>query len=368
MINLGYSLQHVLDTESARRGLTRAEMIECICDAIRENFKRRGKLVNVTVDDTEDQAVISAVETILTGASQAMYREVKFIPPFSPELLAECIEHHLALKQKSQRWALAEAKVVRCADDHYLIEVLSTSNPQSELEGQIAVLPHKSVAEDDGFRQGDVIWTVVRSYMHGSIDGDYMDAWRNVEAELIASRTESEFLALMAYKMLNEPVHCVIHTSRGILIFPPGHDLQPLLGNEGKYKNMLQRLTGLKRLAVARQPAAPEVHKRLIHTIREVANLKYSKDYLLGTSDPNELPKIYVSPNVVKRFVGTSGHNLFFIKCVSGIEFTFEAKRNMTQSSSAVTRTRAPTEPAVAYAATGNATLTLRSAQKASSP
>ncbi len=334
MIHLGHSLLHLLDTESARRGLTRADMVECFKLAITENFRRRGKIVVVTVDDTEGQAVISAVETVLTGGPQAMYREMHFIPPFTPEMLAESIEGYVASRLEASPWFLVETTVVQREADHYLLEVAhspfgaSAADAHTRHEGQLAVLPRKSVAQRDGFKIGEAIWVVVKANVRTSIDGGYAEAWRNVQAPLVASRTESEFLARMAYQLLNEPVQAMIHTDRGILIFPQGKDLAPLLGDNCRYKNMLQRLTGLERLAVARQTNAPVAHKRLIHAIREVAGLKYQVDYKLGCADPAKLPVIYTRPESVKRLVGVGGHNLFFIKCVCGFQFEIKAGKS----------------------------------------
>lgn len=335
MIQLGHSLLHLLDTESARRGLTRADMIECFKLAITENFRRRGKIVDVTVDDSDGEAVISAVETVLTGAPQAMYREVRFIPPFSPELLSDCIEDYVATRLQQTEWILTETKVVLRAEDHYLLEV---SHPQSsagvgdkgrQFHGQLAVLPMRSVTKRDSFRVGEAVWAIVKENVRTNIDGGYAEAWRNVQAPLIASRTESEFLTRMAFHLLDEPVTAVIHTDRGILIFPSDQNLQPLLSDNGKYKNMLQSLTGLERLAVARRPSSPLVHKRLIHAVREVAGLKYQHDFKLGCADPTKLPVIYTNPQSVKRLVGTGGHNLYFIKCVAGFQFEIKASFNM---------------------------------------
>ncbi|MBX9722069.1 MAG: hypothetical protein K2X81_11785, partial [Candidatus Obscuribacterales bacterium] len=274
----------------------------------------------MTVDTSVESNPITATEMIITDASKAMYREVLFFPTVSPELLSQIIEDYAQRKSSAQLWTLAEAKVISVKADHYLIEV-TQSRGNAEHEGKVAVLPKKNLNDDEQFSLNQIIWAVIKFHVHSSLDGGYAEEWRNVDANLVASRSESQFLTLMAYQMLGEVVTGIIHTSRGILIFPEGFDLQPLLAEGGKHKNILQELCGLKRLSLARKSPRSEIDKKLIHALKEVAGLKYGKDFKLIAANPDYLPKILVLPPVAPRMMGCGGHNLYFIKAVVGFQF-----------------------------------------------
>lgn len=320
MINPGFSLVALLDSVSLQRGLTRADLVECVKTAIEENFRLRGRIVTVTVEDLEADAMVSVQETILTGSARAMYKEVHFIPPVPPDLLTQIIDDFVARRQADHIWTLAECRVIAVREDHYLVEVINAHTSEN-VENDIAVLPRKYTNEGEAFSNKAIIWTIIKKYTRAVLDGGFDEPWRDVDAKWIASRADSQFLALMAYQMLGEQVQSVIHTSRGILIFPPGVDLQPLLADKSKHKNILQSLCGLKRLAVARRSPREELDKKLIHAIQEVAGLKYGSDFKIGAADPTQLPRIYVSHEKAPRLVGSGGHNLFFIKCVVGFQF-----------------------------------------------
>lgn len=329
MISFGLPLMHLLDTVSAQRGLSRADILECIKTAIVENFRLRGRIVTVSVENLEGDFVLSVQETILTGGGQALYREVRFIPPVSPELLREIIDEYAAKRQANHVWTLAECKAVAQADDHYLIEIIS-AQASDECENKIAVLPKKNINEGEVFASGEIIWCIIKKYERSPIDVGYAEAWRDVDADWIASRSDSNFLSLMAYQMMGEAIQGVIHTSRGILIFQPGVDLQPLLADGCRHKNILQKLCGLQRLAVARRSPRTELDKKLIHAIQEVAGLKYGADFKIGAEDPQQLPRIYISHEKAPRLMGRGGHNLFFIKCVVGFQFEIKVTSRIT--------------------------------------
>lgn len=334
MISIGFSLEQLLDALSEQRGLSKEELVVCIKEAIVESFRLRGRVVTVEVEDVLQEARISVEETVLTGGGgRPFYREVSLIPPVPPDLLATIIEEHQQRKAANHIWSLAETRVVNVQADHYLVELI---NPVDcpDAAGKLAVLPRPHCNQDDDFHIGDNIWAAIKPLDPAPLEVGYVDPWRNIQAPYLATRAESNFLTLMAIQMLGEAVQGVIHTSRGILIFPAGTDIQPLLAEGGKHKNILQSLCGLSRLAIARRSPREQVDKKLIHAINEVAGLKYGVDYKIGAEDPTQLPRVYVSHQMAKRLVGVGGHNLFFVKCV--VQFAFEVKiaARITRSSS----------------------------------
>lgn len=333
MISIGFSLEQLLDSLSASRGLSKEELVVCIKEAIVETFRLRGRVVTVEVEDVQKEARISVEEMILTGGSRPFYREVSLVPPVPPDLLAEIIEEHQQRKAANHTWSLSETRVVNVQNDHYLLELIGPVDCP-DAEGKMAVLPRRHCNQEDAFSQGDNIWVAFKPQAAMPLDGGYVEGWRNVQAPYLATRAESNFLTLMAVQMLGEAVQGVIHTSRGILIFPAGTDIQPLLAESGKHKNILQSLCGLSRLAIARRSPREQVDKKLIHALKEVGGLKYGVDYKIGAEDPAQLPRVYVSHQMAKRLVGAGGHNLFFIKCV--VQFSFEVKvaARITRSSS----------------------------------
>lgn len=333
MISIGFSLEQLLDSLAEQRGLSREELVDCIKEAIVESFRLRGKIVQVEVEDIQKQARISVVETVLTGGTRPHYREVNLIPPVAPDLLARIIEEHQQRKAANHIWSLAESKVVSVQDDHYLAELI---NPVDCVDavGKVAVLPRRNCNEADNFRVGENIWVAIKPHDSNPLEVGYAESWRNIDAPYLATRSESNFLTLMAIQMLGEVVQGVIHTSRGILIFPAGTDIQPLLADGSKHKNILQSLCGLSRLAIARRSPRQQVDKKLIHAINEVAGLKYGVDYKIGAEDPTQLPRVYVSHSMTKRLVGVGGHNLFFIKCVVQLAFEVKTAARITRSSS----------------------------------
>ncbi|MDT8992849.1 hypothetical protein RQP54_18390 [Curvibacter sp. APW13] len=331
MISIGFSLEQLLDSLAEHRGLSREELVDCIKDAIVETFRLRGRVVIVEVEDVEAAARISVQEMILTG-SQPFYREVNLVPPVAPDLLTQIIEEAQQRKAANHIWSLSETRVVRVEKDHYLLELIGPVDLPTA-EGKVAVLPRRDCNQADAFAMGDNIWVGFKPNVSSSVDGGHVEPWRDVEAPYIATRSESNFLTLMAIQMLGEAVQGVIHTSRGILIFPAGTDIQPLLAEGGKHKNILQRLCGLSRLAIARRSPREEIDKRMIHAINEVAGLKYGVDYRIGAEDPTQLPRVYVSHEKAKQLIGAGGHNLFFLKCVVQTAFDVKVTAQITRSS-----------------------------------
>jgi hypothetical protein len=330
---LGFSLQQLLDTLAKQRGITREELVACVKEAIVETFRLRGRVVNVEVDDVQEEARISVQEVILTGSPRAIYRDVTLIPPPAPDLLAMIIEEHQQRKAANHTWSLSEAHVIQVQDDHYLLDLIGPVDC-ADAEGKVAVLPRRYCNQLDGFQKGDNIWVAIKPHAATSIDGGYAERWRDVEAEYVATRAESNFLTLMALQMLGEAVQGVIHTSRGLLIFPVGTDISPLLADGNKHKNILQQLCGLSRLAIARRSPREQIDKKLIHALSEVAGLKYGVDYKIGAEDPKQLPRVYVGYDKAKRLVGQGGHNLFFLKCVCQFSFDIKVVPRITRSSS----------------------------------
>ncbi|BDT74062.1 hypothetical protein os4_36150 (plasmid) [Comamonadaceae bacterium OS-4] len=333
MISIGFSLEQLLDSLSEQRGLSKEELVVCIKEAIVESFRLRGRVVTVEVEDIHKEARISVEETVLTGGARPHYREVSLIPPVAPELLATIIEEHQQRKAANRIWSLAESRVVNVQEDHYLVELINAVDC-NEAVNKMAVLPRRHCNQDDQFRTGQNIWVAIKPLDPTPLEVGYSEAWRDIQAPYIATRAESNFLTLMAIQMLGEAVQGVIHTSRGILIFPAGTDIQPLLADGSKHKNILQSLCGLSRLAIARRSPREQVDKKLIHAINEVAGLKYGVDYKIGAEDPNQLPRVYVSHEKASRLVGVGGHNLFFIKCVVQVAFDLKISARITRSSS----------------------------------
>lgn len=324
MILSGSSLNQLLDSLAEHRGLTREELVECVKEAIVETFRQKGRVVTVDVEDVTQEASIRIQEMLLGNAgSRPFYREVKLIPAVRPELLVKIIEERQLHKAANQTWLLSETRVIRVEDDHYLLELIGSVHLPSA-EGKVAVLPTAQCNEGDRFGLGDNVWVAFKPHVHTKIEGGFAESWRNVDAPYIATRSESNFLTLMAMQMLGDAVQGVIHTSRGLLIFPAGTDLKPLLAENCKHKNILQRLCGLARLVMARQSPSEKPDKKLIHAIGEVAELKYGLHYKIGAEDPNKLPCVYVAPEKAHIFFGKGGSNIFFIKCV--VQFDFEAK------------------------------------------
>lgn len=327
MIVLSQSLLHIIDVESQRRGLNRGDMMTCIKTAMEVNFRKRGRLVTVYIDDTEGLAQVSIQEMILTGGNKAMYREVKFIPAIAPNILQECVEDFITRKQASHQWTLALARIVACNEDHFLAEILDAPGVTDVFLNQMAVLPHSNVAKGDRkLPKATTLWMVIKKFVHTKIDGGHTQAWEDSTAQFIASRNEREFLALITYQFLNMRCDCVLHTSKGLLIFPHGTEISPLLANKGQVQKQIAQLAGLERLAIVRRSEATEPDKRLIHAIKNVTQLKYGVDFKIGAANPEFLPRVYIRNQVAAKFIGAGGSSLYFIKSVAGLEFDYKVK------------------------------------------
>lgn len=326
MIILGPSLLHIIDVESQKRGLNREDMMKCIKTALEVNFRKRGRLVTVYIDDTEGLAQVSVQEMILTGGARAMYREVKFIPAIDPTILEECVEEFIARSQASHQWTLALAKIVAINDDHYITEIQDTP-ALTVKQNQMAVLPYASVSKSDRkLPKSTTLWVVIKKFVHTKIEGGHNQAWEDSTAEFLASRNEREFLALIVYQFLSLRCDCVVHTSKGLLIFPHGTEISPLLANKGQVQKQIAQLAGLERLAIVRRSDAIEPDKRLIHAIKNVTQLKYGVDFKIGAANPEFLPRVYIRNQVAPKFIGAGGSSLYFIKTVANLEFDYKVK------------------------------------------
>lgn len=327
MIILSKSLLHIIDVESERRGLDRMEMMSCIKTALEVNFRKRGRLVTVYIDNSNGLAEVTAQETILTMGNKARYREVQFIPALDPATLQACVEDYIERKQNSQQWTLALVRIVTCLDEHYLVEVLDAPGVSEVCINQMAVLPHSSVAKGDrNHPKFTTLWVVLKRRIHSKIEGGHAHAWEDSSAQFIASRNEREFLALLTYQFLSMRCDCVVHTSKGLLIFPNGADISPLFANKGQVQRQIAQLAGLERLAIVRATAAVEPDKRLIDAIKSVTQLKYGQQFKIGAANPDKLPCVYVANRDAATFVGAGGSSLYFIKTVAGIEFEWKTK------------------------------------------
>lgn len=317
------SFEQLLDDLSAARGLSKEELVQCIRDAIGETFKQKGRIVTVVVEDIEGRAIFDVQETILTGGSRALYRKVQLVPPPPPDLLARIIDEYVQKKAANHSWGLAFAIVLAIEEDHYLLEI-ADSEDVKQAKNKPAVLPRSHCNSLDNFAVNDGIWVAFKPSLQETIAGGHVERWRDVKTPYVATRSDPNFLTMMALRMLGEEVQGVIHTSRGIMIFPPGTETHALLADGCRAKNTLQSLCGLERLAIARRSPREEIDKRLIHAVNEVAGLKYGVDYKLSASKPDQPPVVYVSYEKAKRLMGKGGSNLFFIKCV--VQSAFEVK------------------------------------------
>ncbi len=326
MIILGPSLLHIIDVESQKRGLNRDDMMKCIKTALEVNFRKRGRLVTVYIDDTEGLAQVSVQEMILTGGGRAMYREVKFIPALDPKILEECVDEFIARSQASHQWTLALAKIVAVNDDHYLAEIQDTP-ALTVTQSEMAVLPYSNVAKGDRkLPKSTTLWVVIKKFVHTKVEGGHNHPWEDSTAKYVASRNEGEFLALIVYQFLSLRCDCVVHTSKGLLIFPHGTEISPLLANKGQVQKQIAQLAGLERLAIVRRSDATEPDKRLIHAIKNVTQLKYGVDFKIGAANPEFLPRVYIRNQVAPKFIGAGGSSLYFIKTVANLEFDYKVK------------------------------------------
>ena len=55
----GITLTHLIEVESARRGLTKNEMVLCIAEAIKTTYARRGHYVSVEIVENPESGDLS---------------------------------------------------------------------------------------------------------------------------------------------------------------------------------------------------------------------------------------------------------------------------------------------------------------------
>jgi hypothetical protein len=314
------SLTHLIETESARRGLHKDEMVLCIANAITAVYARRGDHVSVEINNSENGGISMLVRKITLQQEHAVETTIRspLIP--SPEDLAQAVELFREQLRKGNPWVLTEARILAVNPDHYLVECADPS-----FENKVAVLP-LSKAGNKSLVKGQLMYCVAQPWRPEKLSG--LEPWAQVDAPLIASRTDRQLFSQLIKKYFKMDVDVAVMSGGVMLITAPGTDIQPLIANDGQPLEELKKATGMDRIFVAPMGKNPEHLQRLRSAVMRVTGLRYPSQFRLSPPKDEERPSwvVYVQQDEVARFIGRGGQNLFFIMYLSGLQFKHKGR------------------------------------------
>lgn len=310
------SFSHLADLEATRRGLKRAEFFDCVMRSIEENYRIRGRIVKISIDDTEGSSLVHGLE-LRPSAEWVPLRRIDAPPAW---LLQETVEQFMADREREQLRVLDRARAVAAFDDHVSVELLGEAD--AALKGQIAVLPRAHVAPRDAGWEvgGPARFVAVRRHFPEQVDGG--EAWRGSAARWFASRTDAALPRLLVRYYFDLDVQATGFNGTCMLIVPTdGDEYAKLVGKQGSHITRLRDILGMERVFVAREPQAIEPFARLTCAVARVTGLK-RRDYVVRVpATAGQLAVVMADRKLMPRLVGRGGQNLLFIRRLSGVAF-----------------------------------------------
>lgn len=321
------SFSHLADLEAGRRGLKRSEFLDCVVRSIEESYRIRGRIVKISLDDTEGTSLVHGLE-LRPSAEWVPLRRIDAPPAW---LLQETVEDFLADREKMQVRVLDRARAVAAFDDYVMVELHGESD--EALKGQVAVLPRAHIApRDAGWELGGPSrFVVVRRHFPEQVDGG--ETWRGTPAKWFASRTDAALPRLLVRHYFDIEVQATCFNGTCMLIVPTvGDEYAQLVGKEGSHITRLRDILGMDRVFVAREPQADEPFARLTCAVARVTGLK-RRDYVVKMpSGSGQLPVVMAERRLMPRLVGRGGQNLLFIRRLSGVAFMHGERASMLRA------------------------------------
>jgi hypothetical protein len=310
------TLTHLIEVESARRGLTKDEMVICLAKAMEMAYARRGDHVQVeTSENTESGELTMTVRKMSLQNGVTVEHSVR--TPLIPnhEDLARAVEIFREDLRRINPWMLTLARVLAVNPDHYLIEC---TDPQ--FDKQVAVLP-KQLSGDTPLKKLQEIYVVAQPWRAEKISGT--EAWTQIQAPLIASRVASQLFVQLLKKYCDMDVVAAVMSGGVMLVTPPGVDIKLLIAAQSQVLNLLKTATGATRIFVAPMGKNPDPLWRLINTVCRVTGLKYPSQFRISQPQNADKPDwiVFVGKENLAKFIGHHGQNLYFIMYLSGMQF-----------------------------------------------
>jgi hypothetical protein len=296
--------------------MKRSEFLDCVVRSIEETYLIRGRIVKISIDDTEGASLVHGLE-LRPSADWIQMRRIDAPPAW---LLQETVEAFLADREKMQTRLLDRARALAAFDDHVTVELQGEAD--AALKGQIALLPRAHIAPRDAGWEigGPARFVVVRRHFPEQVDGG--ETWRNSTVRWFASRMDPALPCLLVRYYFDLDVHAVVFNGTCMLIVPTAGDgYARLVGKEGSHITRLRDILGMERVFVAREPQAAEPFARLTCAVARVTGLK-RRDYVVKMPGAGgQLPVVVAERKFMPRLVGRGGQNLLFIRRLSGVAF-----------------------------------------------
>lgn len=311
------TLLSLMEMESARRGLSRAEMIDCLVKAIEQTYARRGFHVQVEIDQADDKGELKmTVRKMLVQGGDTVELTVRDILIPTQEDLALAVEELRETIRRRNPWQLCEATVLTINDDHYLVECKNGYG-----SGQIAVLPKANAGNK--LEKSQLIVCVVQPFRAEKVSG--VQHWMTVDAPLVASRTDRQLIIQMVELYFGMRVDAAVISSAAMIITPPGMSIAKLIDTKEQPLSLIKQATGLERVFVGPLGANMEPKARIQNAVRNVTGLKYPSEFRISEPKGQDAPlwRVFVATGKLGRFIGREGQNLFFIMILSGLQFDY---------------------------------------------
>lgn len=311
------SLLALINVESARRGLSRVEMIDCLSKAVVATYARRGFHVQVEIDQSNlEEGLKMIVRKMLVQGGDTVEQTVRDILIPTQEDLAVAVQELRAAQRKLNPWALCEAKVLSVFDDHYLVEPTNGFGC-----GQVAVLPKAHAGSK--LEKNENIMCVAQPFRAEKVTG--LQPWMTIQAPLIASRIDRQLIIQMVHVYFDMTVDAAVISGAAMIITPPGKSISALISKENKALDVIKAATGLTRVFVGPMGARHEPRFRLQNAVHNVTGLKFPKDFRVSEPKDDARPswRVYVATGQLGRFIGRDGQNLFFVMYLSGMQFDY---------------------------------------------
>lgn len=311
-------LSHLADMQAQRRGLQRAEFLDCVVRSVEESYRLRGRIVRVSLDEADTAGAVRGIE-LADSAEWVPLRRVDAPPAW---LLQQTVDEFLASREQAQRRRLALARAVAAYDDHVLVELASDD---AALSGQVAVLPRAQIApRDAGWELGAParFVAVCRHVPERGIDADSAEPWRGAAAHWLASRTDTALPRLLVRHYFDVDANACCYNGTCMLVVPAaGDEFAKLVGKDGTHATLLRDVLGIERVFVAREPLATEAFARLACAVSRVTGLKRREFAVKRAAGIAQMPVVVAERRHMPRLVGRSGQNLMFIRKLSGVAF-----------------------------------------------